>query len=105
MADQNNMNAKDFLVGTLIGGLVGAAAALLLSPKSGKELRGDLTGGYQTASQKTQEMAKTVSEQTESVLTRIKETVDTVRDDIQEWKEITQKSKTNASSDETNEEK
>lgn len=39
--NQNSENAssKVFLKGALIGGVVGAAAALLLAPKSGKELR------------------------------------------------------------------
>jgi gas vesicle protein len=35
-------NSKEFLIGTLIGGLIGAVTALLLAPKSGKELRSDL---------------------------------------------------------------
>jgi gas vesicle protein len=34
----------NFLVGLLIGGLVGAAAGILLAPKAGKELRGELKG-------------------------------------------------------------
>jgi len=33
---------KGFIKGTLLGGLVGAAAALLLAPKSGKETQADL---------------------------------------------------------------
>jgi gas vesicle protein len=36
------MNTKDFLIGTFVGGIIGAAAALFLAPKSGKELRDDL---------------------------------------------------------------
>ena len=36
---EENINTKDFLIGALIGGMVGAAAALFLAPKSGKELR------------------------------------------------------------------
>src|SRR5690625_506984 len=43
MAD--NINSKDFIIGTLIGGIVGAGVALFLAPKSGKELRGDLNQG------------------------------------------------------------
>ena len=35
-------NGKEFIVGTVIGGVIGAATALLLAPKSGKELRTDL---------------------------------------------------------------
>ncbi|MFD2046358.1 YtxH domain-containing protein [Ornithinibacillus salinisoli] len=41
----DNINSKDFLIGTLIGGAVGASLALLFAPKSGKELRGDINQG------------------------------------------------------------
>ncbi|MDA7027268.1 YtxH domain-containing protein [Bacillus sp. CLL-7-23] len=44
---KEGMNTKDFFIGTVIGGVVGALTALLLAPKSGKELRHDL--GTQTA--------------------------------------------------------
>ena len=37
-----NSNGKDFIIGSLIGGLVGAATALFLAPKSGKEMRSNL---------------------------------------------------------------
>ncbi|WP_338750729.1 YtxH domain-containing protein [Bacillus sp. FJAT-52991] len=40
--DDGSMNTKDFLIGALIGGMVGAATALFLAPKSGKELREDI---------------------------------------------------------------
>jgi gas vesicle protein len=44
--DQNqNINSKDFLLGTLLGGLVGASVALLFAPKSGRELRQDINQG------------------------------------------------------------
>ncbi|WP_077327563.1 YtxH domain-containing protein [Virgibacillus siamensis] len=42
---ESNINSKDFLIGTLIGGFVGAAAALLFAPKAGHELRGNLNDG------------------------------------------------------------
>ena len=38
----NNNNTKGFLIGFLAGGAVGAIVALLTTPKSGKELRGDI---------------------------------------------------------------
>ena len=38
---QNN-SVKGFLIGFLVGGTVGAIVALLTTPKSGKELRGDI---------------------------------------------------------------
>lgn len=36
------ISAKDLAVGALVGGAVGAAAGLLLAPKSGKETREDI---------------------------------------------------------------
>jgi len=36
---ENNSNFKSFLMGTLVGSVIGAISALLLAPKSGKELR------------------------------------------------------------------
>jgi gas vesicle protein len=38
----DSINTKDFLIGALIGGMVGAATALFLTPKSGKELRSNI---------------------------------------------------------------
>jgi len=43
MGDQ--FNSKDFIIGTVIGSLAGVAAALLLAPKSGREIRGDINQG------------------------------------------------------------
>ncbi|WP_096202648.1 YtxH domain-containing protein [Bacillus sp. FJAT-45350] len=51
----SDMNTKDFLIGSLIGGIVGASAALLMAPKSGKELRHDLNEQAQMAKDKTSE--------------------------------------------------
>jgi len=39
---RNNNSAKGYLIGVLAGGTVGAIVALLTTPKSGKELRGDI---------------------------------------------------------------
>lgn len=36
---RNEESSNSFLLGAIIGGVVGAAAALLLAPKSGKEIR------------------------------------------------------------------
>ena len=42
MEDNTNSYTRGFVVGALIGGAVGAITALLLAPKTGKELRGDI---------------------------------------------------------------
>lgn len=41
--NRNDESSSNFILGALIGGMVGAAAALLFAPKSGKELRMALT--------------------------------------------------------------
>jgi gas vesicle protein len=43
--EQNNGTVKGFIIGLLAGGAIGAVLALLYAPKSGKELRRDLTEG------------------------------------------------------------
>ncbi len=41
---ENTEKERSILVPFLVGGLVGAGVALLLAPKSGKELRSDIKG-------------------------------------------------------------
>lgn len=36
---EDTSSTKDFMIGALIGGLIGAATALFLAPKSGRDLR------------------------------------------------------------------
>lgn len=100
----SDMNTKDFLIGTLIGGIVGASAALLLAPKSGKELRHDISEQAQiakdkttqltnnalekgnawasTAKEKSSNIIKTVSEQSEKVIGKMKEVSDGIKEDV-----------------------
>jgi gas vesicle protein len=77
---EENINTKDFMIGALIGGMVGAATALFLAPKSGKELQNDLSekaailkeksGQYrETAMTKGTELANAAKEKT-NVLTQ-----------------------------------
>ena len=58
----NNMNGKDFLLGAVVGGIIGAVTALLLAPKPGSELRSDIRETVDTVSARTQEIASQVSE-------------------------------------------
>ncbi|SEM69753.1 YtxH domain-containing protein [Lihuaxuella thermophila] len=53
MGDQNNgIQLRDFLIGALFGGLVGAAVVLLTTPKTGREMREDLSKSLETAKEK-----------------------------------------------------
>ncbi|MBM7585011.1 gas vesicle protein [Bacillus pakistanensis] len=91
---ESNINTKDFLIGTLIGGIVGATTALFLAPKSGKELRTDLneqagvwkekTGQWKdnaveksnefaaVAKEKTSALTKSVQEQSSNIANKVK---------------------------------
>ncbi|WP_442601405.1 YtxH domain-containing protein [Paenibacillus sp. KN14-4R] len=62
-----NQRVKDWVIGSLVGGAVGAVTALLLAPKSGRELRADIAEGYDTVSEKTKEIAVAVGEKTQEI--------------------------------------
>lgn len=87
---------KKFLLGAIIGGLAGAAAGLLMAPKSGCELRNDIVDKYQEVSERAQDlatavskksraMAKNVSCQTSDWTDRAKDVLDTVSTGIKSW--------------------
>lgn len=82
MGDGNNLNGKDFVIGVLIGGIIGAAAALLLAPKSGRELRNELTDSYQTVAKKTQELVKQVGQQMDEIVAKVKVVTSNVKEDV-----------------------
>ncbi|AKG04079.1 MULTISPECIES: YtxH domain-containing protein [Salimicrobium] len=64
--NQNQGNSKDFILGTIIGVLIGAATALFVAPKSGKELREDLNENSgvwkEKAASTTQDLSSKVKE-------------------------------------------
>lgn len=64
MSDKNNgMNFKDFFIGAVFGGLVGAAVAMLTTPKTGKEMREELSKSVESAKEKGKEVYHTVRNQ------------------------------------------
>jgi gas vesicle protein len=94
----NNVDGKDFIMGAVVGGLLGAMAALLLAPKSGRELRQDISNQYETISEKTQQIASAVGEKTASIaktatsqtsewVDKAKEVTGTVIDEVKTWSE------------------
>lgn len=94
----NNMNGKDFLLGAVVGGIIGAVTALLLAPKSGSELRADIRDTASTVSTRTQEIAQQVGERSQTIartvgthttewVDKAKELAGTVADEVKNWKE------------------
>lgn len=93
-ADDSNSNAGSFLFGALVGGVIGAAAALFLTPKSGSEMREDFsvqagqikdksieisavakdkaTEFTSVAKEKTGEISKTLQEQSGQIVEKVK---------------------------------
>jgi gas vesicle protein len=63
--NQDSINSKDFLIGALIGGVVGAAAALFMAPKSGKELMSDLNVQAKNLGEKTEKFRQVAMEKGE----------------------------------------
>ena len=107
----NNMNGKDFLLGAVVGGVIGAVTALLLAPKSGRELRGDISHQYQNVSEKTKHLASDVSEKTQAIArdvsvksqeiaSKAKEFGSKVASDVKDWNE-TRKQTASASEEAT----
>ncbi|WP_349408183.1 YtxH domain-containing protein [Pseudalkalibacillus sp. SCS-8] len=104
MANEQNQNqsnssidTKDFLIGSLIGGIVGATTALLLAPKSGRELRTDIndqaiqlkdksTEMASVAKEKSSNLAQTVSTQTSQAANKVKELSASMKDDYTKWR-------------------
>ncbi|MER2106145.1 MAG: YtxH domain-containing protein [Solibacillus sp.] len=70
---EDTMDVKDFVIGALIGGIVGAAAALLLAPKSGSELRGDVAIQAVSLKDKSVELSHVAKDKTAQLSSQIKE--------------------------------
>ncbi|RTE10048.1 YtxH domain-containing protein [Paenibacillus whitsoniae] len=77
---------KELLIGAVVGGVLGAAAALLFAPKSGRELRSDIAEGAQSVSQKTQATAKAVSTTTVDLVGKAKDTAVNVVETVRSWR-------------------
>ena len=95
---ENNMNGKDFLLGAVVGGIIGAVTALLLAPKSGSELRADIKETANVVTTRTQEiaqqvgersqvLARNVSSQTSEWVDKAKEIAGTVATEVKSWKD------------------
>ena len=70
---EDTMHVKDFVIGALVGGIVGAAAALLLAPKSGSELRGDVAVQAVTLKDKGVELSHVAKDKTAQLSSQLKE--------------------------------
>jgi len=95
VSENQNKSSKSFIMGAIVGGIVGAVTALLLAPKSGKEMREDIneqaavlkerslqlkdtavekgSEWISIAKEKSSEIAKTVNKQSQQVVEKVKD--------------------------------
>lgn len=66
-------SGKDFLVGAIVGGLIGAATAIFLSPNSGQDLRQKINNNASVVKEKTNTLSKSVTEQANQILNKVKD--------------------------------
>jgi gas vesicle protein len=63
--------SKSLLKGALVGGALGAAAALLLAPKAGRELRQDIRDKYRQTSDKARKLVTEATEKTKEIVSQV----------------------------------
>jgi gas vesicle protein len=63
--------SKSFLFGAVAGGVLGSVTALLLAPKSGRELRKDITEGAHHVGERTVHIAGQVGETTTRIAKQV----------------------------------
>ncbi|WML54363.1 YtxH domain-containing protein [Neobacillus sp. PS3-12] len=92
--NKENHTSKNFIAGAVIGGVVGAAAALLLAPKAGKEIRSGLNNQMTNLLEKTTQLSDDVFEKSNGLAAATKEkTALLSKAVVQQSKEIVNKAK------------
>jgi gas vesicle protein len=90
----NGQRSKDLLLGVIVGGAIGALTALLAAPKSGRELRNDITEQANTVSEKTQQAVHAVSDKTSEWVGKVQEAAKDVIESVRSWREVNSKEPT-----------
>lgn len=70
--EESSVNMKDFVIGALVGGIVGAAAGLLLAPKAGRELRDDVAHQAVNIKDKSVELSQQLKDQSTHLVDKVK---------------------------------
>lgn len=105
MSEKSNGEFGAFLAGFVIGGLVGAATALILAPQSGSETRAQIASKGQdyreTGSQYVHEASARAQEQARIVLDSGKQEAETLRTQVNNRLHISQEPAESAADAET----
>jgi gas vesicle protein len=74
----------NFLAGMGVGALIGAVAALLLAPKSGRETRDDIKGAAEDLKTKADKAMRDLSESSEELVRKSKEILESTKSKVQQ---------------------
>jgi len=88
MSETTETGKSGLWLGMLIGGAIGAAASLLLAPKSGSALREELSNTYKSLQEKRNRLAANVKEKAQSVASSIGDHASELSDKAKEGKQI-----------------
>jgi gas vesicle protein len=84
MANNEDRNVTmNFLAGLGLGALLGAAAALLMAPKSGEETRRDIACCADDLRDKAGKMVRDLSESSDQLVKKSKELLETTKEKVQ----------------------
>ena len=81
--DDDNSGAGSFLLGALVGGVIGAAAALFLAPKTGREMRDDFSEQAVHLKNKGIELSSVAKDKATEITSAAKEKTDDLTKTIQ----------------------
>ena len=96
---ETNSNSKDFVAGAIVGGLAGALAALLLAPKSGKELRGSLNEQTSTLKNKSVDLASVAKEKASGLKDTVSQQSSTIVNKVKDMKSKSENTSSNPEGD------
>lgn len=89
--EDKSMSSKDFLIGALIGGMVGAATALFLTPKSGKDFRSTLNEQAANWKDKGEQLREIAKNKGSNLMSIAKEKTSTLSKNLNSSYEFTNK--------------
>lgn len=92
--NKEGVSSKNFLAGAVVGGVVGAVAALLLTPRAGKEVRGNLNTKLNNFVEKTTQLGDDVFEKSNGLAAATREkTASLSKVVVQQSKELVNRAK------------